>query len=76
MDTLGKGLDKQQSNSAFAKSEDPQMKEKVRQLIEMSQRSEEEVCLALHESDFDVNVAINMLLENTGHVSAVLKQFL
>lgn len=52
------------------------MKEKVRQLIEMSQRSEEEVCLALHESDFDVNVAINMLLENTGHVSAVLKQFL
>ncbi|XP_063933027.1 protein lingerer isoform X3 [Zophobas morio] len=65
----GKGSDKQQANrdSTHSKSEDPSIKEKVRQLIEMSQRSEEEVCLALHECDFDVNMAMNMLLENTGH---------
>jgi hypothetical protein len=65
----GKGSDKQQANrdSTHSKSEDPSIKEKVRQLIEMSQRSEEEVCLALHECDGDVNTAMNMLLEDIGH---------
>jgi NACalpha-BTF3-like transcription factor len=69
----GKGSDKQQANrdSTHSKSEDPSIKEKVRQLIEMSQRSEEEVCLALHECDGDVNTAMNMLLEDIGHVSKI-----
>jgi NACalpha-BTF3-like transcription factor len=70
---IGKGSDKQQANrdSTHSKSEDPSIKEKVRQLIEMSQRSEEEVCLALHECDGDVNTAMNMLLEDIGHVSKI-----
>ncbi|XP_056647159.1 protein lingerer isoform X2 [Diorhabda sublineata] len=62
-DSKGKGTDKQQQRDANSKNEDPSMKDKVKQLIEMSHRSEEEVCLALHECDNDVNLASNMLFE-------------
>lgn len=67
----GKGSDKQHTNrdNTHSKTDEPGMKEKVRQLIELSQRSEEEVCLALHECDNDVHNAITMLLEDMGHVS-------
>ncbi|KAJ8926036.1 hypothetical protein NQ315_009891 [Exocentrus adspersus] len=61
----GKGSgDKQQHRDTNSKGEDPSIKDKVKQLIEMSQRSEEEVCLALHECDNDINLASNMLFEN------------
>uniref|UniRef100_A0A6P7FAI0 Protein lingerer isoform X2 n=1 Tax=Diabrotica virgifera virgifera TaxID=50390 RepID=A0A6P7FAI0_DIAVI len=59
----GKGGDKQQNRDSNSKNEDPSIKDKVKQLIEMSQRSEEEVCLALHECDYDMNQATNMLFE-------------
>ncbi|XP_069964779.1 protein lingerer isoform X7 [Bactrocera oleae] len=44
-------------------SEDPQMREKVATLIEMTQRSEEEVCCALYECDNDMERAVVYLLE-------------
>ncbi|XP_012160835.1 protein lingerer isoform X2 [Ceratitis capitata] len=44
-------------------SEDPQMREKVATLIEMTQRSEEEVCCALYECDNDLERAVVYLLE-------------
>ncbi|XP_018562921.1 protein lingerer isoform X3 [Anoplophora glabripennis] len=63
----GKGSgEKQQHRDANSKGEDPSIKDKVKQLIEMSHRSEEEVCLALHECDNDINLASNMLFENMG----------
>ncbi|XP_044747574.1 protein lingerer isoform X3 [Coccinella septempunctata] len=43
------------------KSED--LKSKVQRLIEMTQRSEEEVCLALHDCNNDLQQAVNMLYE-------------
>lgn len=67
---LGKGSsEKQQHRDANSKGEDPSIKDKVKQLIEMSHRSEEEVCLALHECDNDINLASNMLFENMSTVS-------
>ncbi|XP_067631505.1 protein lingerer isoform X1 [Eurosta solidaginis] len=44
-------------------SEDPQMREKVATLTEMTQRSEEEVCCALYECDNDLERAVVYLLE-------------
>ncbi|XP_013113781.2 protein lingerer isoform X3 [Stomoxys calcitrans] len=44
-------------------SEDPQMREKVATLIEMTQRSEEEVCCALYECDNNMDNAVLFLLE-------------
>ncbi|XP_054736612.1 protein lingerer isoform X11 [Anastrepha obliqua] len=44
-------------------SEDPQMREKVATLIEMTQRSEEEVCCALYECDNDMERAVVYLFE-------------
>lgn len=65
-ETKGKGGDKQQHREANSKNEDSIIKDKVKTLIELSQRSEEEVCLALHECDNDANLAIIMLLEEMG----------
>lgn len=73
---LGKGSgDKNQSqqntdsirNAKYKdlRTEDPSIKEKVSTVIEMTQRSEEEVCFALHECGFDTNQAINMLFESS-----------
>ncbi|XP_017768779.1 PREDICTED: protein lingerer isoform X2 [Nicrophorus vespilloides] len=36
---------------------------KIRQIIELTQKSEEQVCLALHECDYDLDSAVNMLFE-------------
>lgn len=63
------GGDRQQHKDPSNKSEDPSIKEKVKIVIEMTQRSEEEVCLALHECDYDTQLAINMLYETLGTVS-------
>ncbi|KAB0803651.1 hypothetical protein PPYR_00621 [Photinus pyralis] len=62
----GKGSDKQHGGgeNARSKTDDPGIKEKVRQVTEMTRRSEEEVCLALYECDYDAERAINMLYEN------------
>lgn len=39
------------------------LKQKVQTVIEMTKRSEEEVCLALYECSYDVTQAVNMLYE-------------
>lgn len=54
-------------------SEDPQMREKVFTLIEMTQRSEEEVCCALNECDNNLERAVVFLLET---LPVVCKSFL
>ncbi|XP_023013390.2 ubiquitin-associated protein-like lingerer isoform X1 [Leptinotarsa decemlineata] len=62
----GKGNEKHQHREVNSKNEDPSMKEKVKTLIEMTQRSEEEVCWALHECNNDLNEAIEMIFESMG----------
>ncbi|XP_055387119.1 protein lingerer isoform X5 [Condylostylus longicornis] len=44
-------------------NEDPKMREKVTTLIEMTQRSEEDVCCALYECDNNLERAVVFLLE-------------
>jgi hypothetical protein len=43
--------------------EDPKIREKVEKLMEMTQRSEEDVCCALYECDNDLEKAVIFLLE-------------
>lgn len=52
------------------KSED--IKSKVQHLIELTQRSEEEVCLALHDCNYDLQQAVNMMYETMTEVSLCL----
>lgn len=70
---VGKGSgDKQHSggtDNVRAKSDDPLIKDKVKQVIEMTQRDENEVCLVLHECEYDVELAVNMLFESEEKVS-------
>lgn len=49
-------------------TEDPQIKEKVTLLLTMTQRSEEEVCCALNECDYDLEAAANFLIETLPQV--------
>lgn len=46
-----------------AKSEDPKLKEKLKQIMEATQKSMDEAFVALHDSDYDPNKAVNLLLE-------------
>lgn len=50
-------------------SDDPKMREKVSNLMEMTQRTEEEVCCALYECDNDMERAVIFLLETLPIVS-------
>jgi len=50
-------------------TEDPQINEKVLLLLTMTQRSEEEVCCALNECDYDLEAAANFLIEELPQVS-------
>lgn len=43
--------------------EDPTFKERVKQVMEVTRRTEDEVIMALHDSDGDFNRAVNDLLE-------------
>lgn len=43
--------------------EDPALKERIRQVMDMTRRSEDEVVLALHDCDGDLDRAVNNLLE-------------
>lgn len=45
------------------KKEDPKLKEKLKQVMDATQRTMEEAYLALHDSEFDANRAVNLLLE-------------
>lgn len=52
--------------------EDPKMREKVAELMEMTHRSEEDVCCALSECDNDLNRAGLFLLETLPVVSFMI----
>lgn len=43
--------------------EDPILKERIKQVMDMTRRSEDEVVMALHDSDGDLDRAVNDLLE-------------
>lgn len=66
------GGDKIHNKENTSKNEELSIKEKVKQLMELTCRSEDEVCLALHESDNDINMAINFLYEEISTVSLFL----
>lgn len=53
-------------------SDDPKMREKVANLMETTQRTEEEVCCALYECDNDLDRAVIFLLETLPVVSIPL----
>lgn len=61
-------MDKQHKDKT-SKNEDPTLKDMVKHLIEMTQRSEEEVCLALHECDNDITRAVELLIDGSSRVS-------
>lgn len=44
-------------------TEDPVLKEQIKQVMDMTRRSEDEVIMALHDSDGDLDRAVNDLLE-------------
>ncbi|XP_075215484.1 uncharacterized protein LOC142321353 [Lycorma delicatula] len=45
------------------KNEDPSLKNKIKQVMDATRKSEDEVCTALHDCDNDANRAVNYLLE-------------
>lgn len=47
----------------MAGGEDPVLKERIKQVMDMTRRSEDEVIMALHDSDGDLDRAVNDLLE-------------
>lgn len=55
-------------------SDDPKMREKVANLMETTQRTEEEVCCALYECDNDLDRAVIFLLEQLPVVSNFYSQ--
>ncbi|XP_050299460.1 protein lingerer isoform X2 [Anthonomus grandis grandis] len=57
------GGDKIHKETQLSKNDELSIKEKVRQLMDLTRRTEDEVCLALHENDNDLNLAINFLFE-------------
>lgn len=67
---LGKGGgDKTHNKENTPKIEELGIKDKVKQLMDLTCRSEDEVCLALHESNNDMTMAINLLYEEIQTVS-------
>ncbi|CAB3374253.1 Hypothetical predicted protein [Cloeon dipterum] len=48
------------------RTEDPDMKNKIKQVMDATRKSEDEVCTALHDCDNDLDRAVNMLLEGSG----------
>lgn len=50
------------------KTDDPDLKNKIKQVMDATRKSEDEVCTALHDCDNDLDRAVNMLLEGEGQV--------
>ncbi|XP_071442069.1 protein lingerer isoform X6 [Hetaerina americana] len=48
------------------RSEDPDLKDKIKQVMDATRKTEDEVCTALHDCDNDPDRAVNMLLEGMG----------
>lgn len=51
-----------------SKTEDPDLKDKIKQVMDATRKTEDEVCTALHDCDNDPDRAVNMLLEGMGQV--------
>ena len=51
------------------RTEDPDLKDKIKQVMDATRKTEDEVCTALHDCDNDPDRAVNMLLEGMGQVS-------
>lgn len=65
----GKGSGDKQQKDKISKNEDSAINDKIKHLIEMTQRSEDEVCLILHQCDYDMNLAVETIIEGGGTVS-------
>lgn len=50
------------------RTEDPDLKDKIKQVMDATRKTEDEVCTALHDCDNDLDRAVNMLLEGMGQV--------
>lgn len=61
----GKGSGDKQQKDKVSKSEDSNLSEQVKQLMDMTQKSEDEVILILHQCDYNMNDAADLLLENS-----------
>nr|CAD7569214.1 unnamed protein product [Timema californicum] len=48
------------------RTEDPDLKDKIKQVMDATRKTEDEVCTALHDCDNDLDRAVNMLLEGMG----------
>ncbi|XP_021931148.1 protein lingerer isoform X2 [Zootermopsis nevadensis] len=48
------------------RTEDPNLKDKIKQAMDATRKTEDEVCTALHDCDNDLDRAVNMLLEGMG----------
>lgn len=48
------------------RTEDPDLKDKIKQVMDATRKTEDEVCTALHDCDNDPDRAVNMLLEGMG----------
>lgn len=66
---LGKSGGDKQHKDKISKNEDSSINDKVKLLIEMTQRSEDEVCLVLYQCDYDMNQAVELLIEGGVTVS-------
>lgn len=53
------------------RTDDPGLKEKIRQVMDATRKTEDEVCTALHDCDNDLEKAVNMLLEGMAQVGQV-----
>jgi hypothetical protein len=54
------------------RTEDPNLKDKIKQAMDATRKTEDEVCTALHDCDNDLDRAVNMLLEGMGQVCKLL----
>ena len=43
--------------------------------MEMTRRTEEEVCSALHDSNNDIETACNLLFEESQRIQVIIEQF-
>ncbi|KAK7867696.1 hypothetical protein R5R35_011563 [Gryllus longicercus] len=48
------------------RTEDPDLRDKIKQVMDATRKTEDEVCTALHDCDNDPDRAVNLLLEGAG----------
>lgn len=68
---LGKGSGDKQHKDKISKNEGPSVNDKIKHLSELTMKPEDEVCLVLHQCDYDMNEAVELLLAGAATVSAL-----